>query len=626
MSNCLKSFNFKFGHIHLRTPLFLFVCSLIYSCAQVVAPGGGKRDTTPPKVLSYMPDSASLNFKSKYIEITFDEFIQLRELNNQLIISPPMENAPDIKVKSKTLYINIDKKEQLKPNTTYVINLGNALQDIHESNAKENFKYIFSTGSFIDSLIVKGKVENAFDHKTEKGILVMLYSDFNDSTIYKKKPDYFAKTTDDGSFQINNVRDGKYKLLALKDANANYKYDAETERIGFVDSLIRPVESDERKPSIIISQGDLDLAKMASKDTLGKSKKIAVESKKIEPKKTNKNILIEMFQEPPKKLFLKKSIYNSFGKIVFVYNKPADSIHIQPINYKFNDGDVLLDYSKNKDTLNYWFKNIDKESLILQVSNGNKIMDTVEFKLIKKEDALKSRKNPLKLFLLNSPGGNQNFDLNAGVKLFFNNPIAKWNEQPIQFKEDSLSWSKKSKKLSYDVNFQSVSLLSLDYAHIVDVKSEQGKTTSVPEQSLLTTWKENTKYHLFIPPGTFTDFFGLTNDTLKIDFKTREENYYGTLKLNISIPETKGRYIVQLIDEREIVVRENIIKKTETLNYSYLYPQKYKLKIIYDTNSNNKWDTGNLLQKQQPEKIIFDTAPVNVRSNWDMELDWKVGE
>jgi uncharacterized protein (DUF2141 family) len=591
-----------------------------------VAPGGGKRDTTPPKVLSYMPDSASLNFKSKYIEITFDEFIQLRELNNQLIISPPMENAPDIKVKSKTLYINIDKKEQLKPNTTYVINLGNALQDIHESNAKENFKYIFSTGSFIDSLIVKGKVENAFDHKTEKGILVMLYSDFNDSTIYKKKPDYFAKTTDDGSFQINNVRDGKYKLLALKDANANYKYDAETERIGFVDSLIRPVESDERKPSIIISQGDLDLAKMASKDTLGKSKKIAVESKKIEPKKTNKNILIEMFQEPPKKLFLKKSIYNSFGKIVFVYNKPADSIHIQPINYKFNDGDVLLDYSKNKDTLNYWFKNIDKESLILQVSNGNKIMDTVEFKLIKKEDALKSRKNPLKLFLLNSPGGNQNFDLNAGVKLFFNNPIAKWNEQPIQFKEDSLSWSKKSKKLSYDVNFQSVSLLSLDYAHIVDVKSEQGKTTSVPEQSLLTTWKENTKYHLFIPPGTFTDFFGLTNDTLKIDFKTREENYYGTLKLNISIPETKGRYIVQLIDEREIVVRENIIKKTETLNYSYLYPQKYKLKIIYDTNSNNKWDTGNLLQKQQPEKIIFDTAPVNVRSNWDMELDWKVGE
>ena len=611
------------AHRCIPISAYLLVCTLIYSCAQIVAPGGGKRDTTPPKVMGYMPDSAALNFKSKSIEIVFDEFIQLKDLNNQLIISPPLEYMPDIKVKSKTLYFDFNKKEQLKSNTTYVINFGNALQDLHENNAKENFKYIFSTGSFIDSLVVKGKVENAFDHKTDKGLLVMLYNDYSDSVIYKKKPDYFAKTKDDGTFQINNIRDGKYKLLVLKDANANYKYDAETESIGFIDALVHPYESDEREQSRIKASMAL---KEKSKDSTHTVKKIPTEAQTVEPKKSNKSILIDLFQEPTKKFFLKKSIYNSYGKIIFVFSKSADSIHIRPINYKFDDGDVLLNYSKNNDTLNYWFRNIDKESLILQVSNGNKIMDTVEFKLIKKEDALKNKKNPLKLFLLNSPGGNQNFDLNASTKLFFNAPIEKWNEQPIQFKEDSLNWTKKSNKLSYDVNYRTVSLLSLDYAHIIDVKNNQGKTTSAPEQSLLTNWKENAHYNLFIPPGTFTDFFGLTNDTIKVDFKTREEKYYGTLKLNINIPETQGQYIVQLMDEREIVVRENIIKKTETLNYKFLYPQKYKLKIIFDANSNNKWDTGNLLQKQQPENVIYNADPINIRSNWDMELEWKVHE
>jgi hypothetical protein len=216
--------------------------------------------------------------------VFFDEFIQLKDLNNQLIISPPLENAPDIKVKNKTLTIDFDKEEILKPNTTYSISFGNALQDIHENNPIDNFKYIFSTGSFIDSLVVKGKIENAFDHKTDKGILVMLYTDFSDSVIYKKKPDYFAKTKEDGTFQINNIRTGKYKLLVLKDANANYKYDSESESVGFIDALIDVAEK--------------------------------------------KNILIDVFQEPSKKLFLKKNNYNSYGKISFIFNKPADSIRI----------------------------------------------------------------------------------------------------------------------------------------------------------------------------------------------------------------------------------------------------------------------------------------------------------
>ena len=164
----------------LQTLLYIVFVSFFFSCAQVVIPSGGNKDIVPPKVVKYIPDSASINFKSKSIAIFFDEFVYLKDLNNQLIISPPLEYQPDIKLKNKIITIDFDKNEILKLNTTYSISFGNAIQDIHENNPIENFKYVFSTGNFIDSLIVKGKIENAFDHKTEKDILVMLYNAFKD--------------------------------------------------------------------------------------------------------------------------------------------------------------------------------------------------------------------------------------------------------------------------------------------------------------------------------------------------------------------------------------------------------------------------------------------------------------
>jgi hypothetical protein len=532
-----------------------------------VAPGGGKKDTTPPQVLKYTPDSASLNFKGKTIEILFDEFIQLKDLNTQLIISPPLEFTPDINIRGKSLIIEFNGKEVLKDNTTYCISLSNAIQDINENNAKENFSYIFSTGSYIDSLKLNGKVELAFDHKTENGILVMLYSDLNDSVVYKSLPAYFGKTNDEGLFQINNIRAGKYNIRALKDVNANYKYDSELENIAFIDTLI-------------------DIT-------------------------TKQNIRMEMFQELPKKLFLKKYQYNSFGKVTFIFNKPSDSITVKPINYTFINGDVFHAPSVNKDTLVYWFRNISKDSLFLQVSNGNKVLDTVELKLIKKEDALKNNRNPLNFTLLNSPNSNQHVDLNSEINLIFNNLIDTIKTvEKIDFKQDSLPY-KKNDMLAYE-RLKTQNILKLVYS-------------GAPPKL-----KPNTNYHLFISPGTFTDIFGFKNDTLKIDFKTREENFYGTLKLKVITPTnwdfSKQNYIIQLLDEKENVIRVDAIENEKIINYEYLYPQKYKLKIIVDENANGKWDTGNLLSKQQAEKVIYYSELIQVRSNWDLDLEWKISE
>ena len=365
-----------FAHLYICTSLRIsLVAVILSSCAQVVAPGGGARDTTPPKVLKYVPDSAQLSFNSKNIYIEFDEFITLKDLNNQLLVSPPLAKTPDVTIKNKTLTIELDKNETLKPNTTYCVSFGNAVQDLNENNPIENFQYIFSTGIFIDSLKLKGKVQNAFNQSTEKGILVILYSDLSDSVVYKNQPDYFAKTLADGTFQINNIKAGKYKLVAIKDANNNYKYDGESESIGFVNA---PIDVSEKQ-----------------------------------------TILIDLFQEPAKKIYLKKYIHDSYGKVSLFFNQGSDSLRVQPINNDQKGVQEYLEFSKNNDTLTYWIKNFIKDSLILQVSNGNKVLDTVSLKFITMEEALKSKRNPLKLKLLSSPNGNQSFDLNSSISLKF---------------------------------------------------------------------------------------------------------------------------------------------------------------------------------------------------------------
>lgn len=555
---------------------------LISSCAQVVAPGGGKRDTEAPKVVKYSPDSAQLNFNSRTIELTFNEYIQLKDLNNQLIISPPLESTPDIKVKNKTLTIDLGKQE-LKPNTTYSINFGNALQDINESNAKENFSYIFSTGSFIDSLKVNGKIQNAFDHKAEKGILVMLYSNMNDSAVYNDQPEYFAKTAADGSFRINNVRRGKYRLVALKDVNSNYKYDGDAENIGFYDSIVDP--------------------------------------------SAKKEIKLELFPEHAKKIFVKKYMHLSYGKIMLVFNDGSDSIRVKNLRNDKKEVQEIFDFSKNKDTLIYWLRNYDKDSLKLQVSNGSKIIDTLEFKMIKFEDAVKSRRSPLKLAVVSSPKGNQTFDMNSEIKIVFSQPIASVENANVLLKEDTTL----IKNLTYNVNTEdhnkSVSLAYWDSTAMAEDPNDPGKVLQAPVKGLFTSRKENTNYHLFIPPGTFTDIFGLKNDSIQVDFKTKELKFYGSLKLSVKFPPTKGKYIVQLLNSKDAVVNERIVSKpeiTEALNYEYLYPDKYRVKLIYDENGNGKWDTGDYLKGIQPERVLYNPELITIRSNWDAEIEWLI--
>lgn len=216
---------------------------MLVNCANRGTPSGGEKDIAPPKLLRSSPANYTTNFKGSEIKIYFDEYIKIKDVRKQLIISPPMDPEPDIKpMGNASKYISIKINDTLRPNTTYTFNFGQSIVDNNEGNPFSYFKYVLSTGSYIDSLSVKGAIVDAEKRDPETFVSVMLYevdSIYSDSTIYKTKPIYVTNTLDSVStFSIDNIKAGKYRLIALKEDNGNYTYQQKSDRIGFYDHEI----------------------------------------------------------------------------------------------------------------------------------------------------------------------------------------------------------------------------------------------------------------------------------------------------------------------------------------------------------------------------------------------------
>ncbi|MEA3497202.1 MAG: Ig-like domain-containing domain, partial [Bacteroidota bacterium] len=225
--------------MRIRKIAFSIIYLIIVSCAVQVAPKGGPKDINPPEVLTESPKNESINFNAKEIVIKFNEFIQLNDIHNKMIISPPIEPFPEISINKKSIVIKIEEK--LEDNTTYKFQFGESVVDITERNPLKDFNYVISTGNKIDSLRIRGKIKGVYRDENEKKIKVLLYIAGNDSSIYNEKPKYFSKTTEDGSFEITNIKEGRYNIFALQDKNENYKYDF-GEKVGFTNKSIELVK------------------------------------------------------------------------------------------------------------------------------------------------------------------------------------------------------------------------------------------------------------------------------------------------------------------------------------------------------------------------------------------------
>ena len=220
--------------------IFKFICLLfvivITSCAKRGNITGGSKDTIAPVLKASFPKNLSTNFNGKEIKLVFDEYVKLKNINKQLIISPPMKNQPEILPQTASKILSIKLKDTLQPNTTYSFNFGQSIEDNNEGNPYSQFKYVFSTGAYIDSLKINVKVKDALENKVDNFVSVMLYEineRFNDSTIYKESPRYITNTLDSLKIvTIENIKAGKYLLVALKD-NGNNKFNPKSDKIGF---------------------------------------------------------------------------------------------------------------------------------------------------------------------------------------------------------------------------------------------------------------------------------------------------------------------------------------------------------------------------------------------------------
>jgi len=205
-------------------------------CAQISAPTGGPKDTTAPKLVKALPELNKINFTENKITLTFNEFIELQDLQSNLLVSPLQKINPSINSNLRTITIKL--KDTLNPNTTYSINFGNAIKDINEGNVLKDFSYIFSTGNSIDSLELTGKVLLAQNGKVDSTILVLLYRNATDTAINSKKPDYISRLKGDGSFTFKYLPSDNFRIYALKDGDGNKWYNTKTETFAFYDEII----------------------------------------------------------------------------------------------------------------------------------------------------------------------------------------------------------------------------------------------------------------------------------------------------------------------------------------------------------------------------------------------------
>ncbi len=532
--------NLRLNFIEMKNRSIILYIQLIVmmglvSCAKTGRPTGGPEDKEPPVMRKSSPLNMSTNFSSKEIKIEFDEYIKLTDINTQLIVSPPLKYTPIISpLGTPSKYIKIKILDTLKDNTTYTFNFGQSIIDNTEGNVATNFKYIFSTGDVIDSLSISGTIKDAFNEKADKNVSIMMYevdAAINDSIIYKEKPFYVANTLDTIAWEITNMKAGKYLLVAMNDVSKNYTFDPKQDKIGFHSTTIEiPTDS---------------------------------------------TYELTLFEEILPYKLVRPSVASK-SHIIFGYEGVGDSMKVKPLYNEPNLTSIAL-FEKDKDSLNYWYKGVEKDSLNFLVEN-KKQRDTVTLRLISKvTDSLNISASTRGIL-----------PLRDRYSLISNIPLVSIDTSKISF------MSRDSVKVSYTAKISNTS-----DSILVDFEKK---------------YKE--QYRIQILPQGIEDFLGNSNDTLNFSFGTKKPADYGNVYFTIQNVKSYP-IIVDLLDEKFNIVERKYLKEARELPFLNLIPAKYKMRVIYDTNENGIWDTGNYLLKRQPEKVIYYPKEIEIRANWD---------
>lgn len=599
-------------------PKYIAILTVIigfYACASTGMPDGGPYDETPPKFIRATPEPNATNNKRKKVSIEFDEFIKLDKASEKVIVSPPQNEAPEVKVSGKRVLVEFF--DSLKANTTYTIDFGDAIVDNNEDNPLGNFAYSFSTGESIDTLEISGTVLNAADLEPVKGIQVGIHKNLNDTAFSKLPFDRISRTDSRGHFNVKGIAPGTYRVYALMDGNQNYRFDSKTEAIAFLDSLVVPSMEGAVREDTVWNEVDT-----LAYDTIYK-----VSYTRFLPD----NLVLRSFKEENPLQYLIKSERAQLNRFALYFSAKADTLPtLKGLDFDEKDA-FVIESNQRKDSLLYWIKDTtlcERDTLTLQLTYlatdtlGQLVPKTDTLRMVNKinkerrlamaEDARKKEEKERKKrarkgdtlrvetkFLNMNVEAPSAFDLNRNISLRFEEPVAHIDTAAIHMavKVDSL-WE------DIPFIFQADSILPRQYQILAD-------------------WQPGKEYRMQIDSLAIQGLYGLYTNKVENTLKVKTLEDYGTLYLNIV--GAGPHAIVQLLSNNDAVVRQQPVTSQNTCDFYFLQPNtKYYIRLFNDDNQNGVWDTGNYEAKRQPEEVFYFPKVWEMKANFEFEETWDV--
>jgi hypothetical protein len=570
--------------------------------------------------------------KENQIEVIFNEYVVPDNLNEKLVVSPPLAQRPTIRTKGRGIVVKIN--EDLIPDRTYSIDFKDGIKDYNEGNKIESFRMIFSTYDKLDTLQIKGKLLDAFTLLPVVNSVMTLYTIDNDSAFRTLKPDFIARTDKHGRFLFDNLPQKVYRLYGLTDGDNNLMYNQPIEQIAFVDSFINVNAVYIEVVDTIYHQSDSlqNATDLPKTDILSATGQAEPSDSLVNPVFVTRGIT----RFSPDSIVCLHFTEKRLNRYIKSYKRPErERISLQftealcdSFQYRllqFSDSLIWSydEYSVRRDSIEFWITDslvASTDTLLMAVrymKTGRDETTTLSIdtiKLIYSDPVVKRGKQEkeevddeahrAKLFPISLNLSGNEVDLNRKIELVMALPIDSLPAGAIEFNK------------------------FIDDSTLVDVPfSFEGVPGSKRKFAINHSLSEATKYRLKIDSAAVFSVTGIPNKTFESTFKTQKADFYGSIILDIQGFEGKGIvYLLRNSEKEEVVDIIHLPDGAQEITFSYVKPEKYRIKLLHDLDGNGEWTTGSLIERRQPERVYYFPKILKVRSNWDSRERWAINQ
>ncbi len=553
-------------------------------------PSGGPKDKEPPVVLKSVPVNGATSFKNKEIIITFNEYVVLDKISEKFMVSPPMIKRPDVFIRGKNLHIEYE--DQLRDSTTYTFYFQDAIRDLNEGNAINNYQFVFSTAPFIDSLSVTGNVYSALNLDPPENTLVLLYSQMADSSVIKQIPVYITRAASNGEYRIDNVHPGIYRLYALVDADNSKNYNNKDEMFAFYEQPVQIVPEKNYLP--------------VKKDTATASVvKPAIGKLPFAPPVIGEYQLI-LFHTEKKLHYLTSSARKQPYQLTYTLSLPPDSLPFEFLIPGVSPDKYFTEKNKNQDTIRVWLTDstvYNRE--LIETIVGFPFTDTLGITGMK-TDTIQMRfvfpKSLRSKTVKRTP-----YKVSTGIS-----GQERPDKQIILTAPAPFMPPDTSRLAFYEL------IKEEKIRHLYSLAKDTNNTC---RYYVRTDLKPGKNYILITNSGAFRSIYGENSDSTAARFSVMTPESYG--KLTLDIKGYEGSRIIQLLDNTEKLLRQAFIKNNGKLEFPLLEKGKYRLRVIFDLDNNGKWTTGDFSKHLQPEPVTYYPEEIEIKENWDITQPWE---